>query len=193
MKKAISESDVGLVGCGLGKHPDLVKLVEKIILTSKIPLVLDGDGLNAISKDVDILKEADCPIIITPHPGEMSRLIDKPIDQIQDNRTEVAKRFASDYNVTVVLKGHRTIVAKNNKEYYINKTGNPGMATAGSGDVLAGMIASFLGQKIGIYGSCKLGVYLHGLSGDIAASKKGQISLIASDILENISEAFNKM
>ena len=127
--------------------------------------------------------------ILTPHPGEMARLSGLNIGYIQGNRLEVAKKFAKKHKVTLVLKGHHTLVSDYSGKLYINKTGNPGMATAGSGDVLTGMIAAFMGQGLGAFEAAKFAVYLHGLAGDMAAEEKTQISLIASDIIDKIPNA----
>jgi ADP-dependent NAD(P)H-hydrate dehydratase / NAD(P)H-hydrate epimerase len=189
---SIKNCDVIACGCGLRWTLEIKKLVYKLIESATIPMVLDGDALNVISEEIDVLKKKKAPIVLTPHPGEMSRLTKKSVKEIQNDRIGVAKKLALDHNVIVVLKGHRTVVANEGGEHYVNETGNSGMATAGSGDVLCGMIASFIGQKIDLYGASKLGVYLHGLSGDIAASKKGQVSLVASDILNYIPEAIRR-
>lgn len=191
--KAIKRCDVIAAGCGLRKTVETSKIIYRLIETSDIPMVLDGDALNAISETRDILRKKKAPLVLTPHPGEMSRLMNLTVNKIQEDRIGVAKKLATEYNIVVVLKGYKTVVVNEDGSYYVNETGNPGMATAGAGDILCGMIASFIGQKIDPFGAAKLGVYLHGLSGDIAASKKGQISLIATDILDNIPEAIMRV
>ncbi|TAN62587.1 carbohydrate kinase-like protein, partial [bacterium] len=123
---------------------------------------------------------------------EFSRLIGRPVEYIQKNREKLAKYFASHYNIVLVLKGHRAIVAAPDKKIYVNPTGNPGMATAGSGDVLTGIIAALLGQGLGAFEAAKTGVYLHGLAGDLAAKEKTQAGMIASDIIEKIPDAIKK-
>ena len=148
-------------------------------------MVIDADALNALAGHLDILKLNSNLKILTPHPGEFSRLIGQSTAYIQKNRETLAKRFAYDYNIVLVLKGHHTIVASADK-VYVNKTGNPGMATAGSGDVLTGIISALLGQRLDGWTAAKTGVYLHGLSGDLAAKEKTQAGLIASDIINNI-------
>jgi NAD(P)H-hydrate epimerase len=131
---------------------------------------------------------------ITPHPGEMARLTGKDASYIKKNRLIVAKDFANHYNAVVVLKGNNTIVAgPGEKKPYVNKTGNPGMATAGSGDVLAGVIAGFLAQGCGIFEASKLAVYTHGLAGDLAVKEKGEAGLIASDIIEKLPSAIKRI
>lgn len=178
------KADVLAIGPGLSQEPETQRLIQRLILAIDKPIVLDADGINALSNDVRILKKRKSDTVITPHPGEMARLTKRDKDFIQKNRTKIAKDFARDFGVVVVLKGYRTVVANPYGDYYINDTGNPGMATAGSGDVLTGIIASLVGQGIQIFDSARLGVYVHGLSGDLAKKEKGEISLIASDLLK---------
>ncbi|MCX5711475.1 MAG: NAD(P)H-hydrate dehydratase [Candidatus Omnitrophica bacterium] len=202
-------ADVIVVGPGLGKELTTQKLVRKIVEIIKKPMVIDADGLNALVSDLSVLRRTkDKPegsglpsdrqshegrgTILTPHPAEMARLMGVSVSLIQKKRKEVAQKIAKDYNVTVVLKGNNTIVAEVQGNLYVNKTGNPGMATAGSGDVLSGMIASFLGQGLDGFSAAKYAVYLHGLAGDLAAQKKTQMGLIASDIIDNIPEAIER-
>ena len=188
LKKA-EDSDVVVLGPGLSQHPETQKLINRLILKIKKPMVLDADALNAISKNAAALKKIKSSYIVTPHTGEMSRLINKDARYVKNNRLIVAKKFSRDYNAVVVLKGAGTIVAGPGEKYYINTTGNPGMATAGSGDVLTGIIAGFLSQGLKVFDAARLGVYVHGLAGDLAAKDKGEIGLIAGDILENIPYA----
>ncbi|MCK5306853.1 MAG: NAD(P)H-hydrate dehydratase [Candidatus Omnitrophica bacterium] len=191
--KLAAGCDVIAIGCGLSTNPQVQELVKKLIASVKIPVVLDADGLNAVAGTPDVLKEIKSKVVITPHPGEMSRLAKIQTDAVQAERLKIAKNFAAEYNVIVTLKGHNTVVAGEDGLSFVNSIGNPGMATAGMGDVLTGMIASFIAQGLEPFDAAKLGVYLHSLSGDIAASKKGQISLIASDILEHIPDAIRKI
>lgn len=187
------KADVVAIGCGLKNHTQVKNLVKKLIKNLDLPLVIDADAINSIADNVSLLKEAKRDIIITPHPGEMARLIKANTNAVRSERIKLAKRFSLKYNVITVLKGHQTVVVDKVGDEYVNTTGNPGMATAGAGDVLTGMIASFIAQGLKPFGAAKLGVYLHGLSGDIAASRKGQVSLIASDILECIPKAIEKI
>lgn len=184
-------SDVVIIGPGLSRNKDTVKLIRQLIAGIKKPMVIDADGLNAIAGQVSILKKVKCDCILTPHPGEMTRLVKKTSNYVKNNRLIVAKKFANYYNAVVVLKGHGTIVADKRRSY-VNKTGNPGMATAGSGDVLAGIIGGFLAQGLKAFEAARLGVYVHGMAGDLAAKEKGEISLIAGDILEKIPKAIKK-
>ena len=182
--------DVASIGPGLSQHPETKKLVQWLLQTMDIPIVLDADGINALADSPEIIDRIKQPVILTPHPGEMARLVGVPSARdVQSKRLEIAGQFVKGRNkVTLVLKGHQTIVM-NEEKFFINTTGNPGMATAGAGDVLTGMIAAFLGQRYTPFEAAQLGVYLHGMAGDIAAREKGEISLIATDILDNLPKA----
>ena len=182
----IKDLDVLAIGPGIGKGDGLNKLIDEIIQNTKIKLVIDADGLNALSEDLSIIKTRN-NIILTPHLGEFSRLTNISIDEINKDRENIAKEFAKEHKIVLVLKSNHTIVTDGNK-IYINKIGNPGMATAGSGDVLTGIIASFM-KNLDPYNAAILGVYIHSLAGDIAKMKLGEESLMASDIINNIAEA----
>lgn len=177
------------LGPGLSRHEATQRLVINLVKKLEKPLVLDADGLFAVSKNIAILKGRSFPTVLTPHPGEMARLVGKEARAIQANREKAASDFAKKHNVILVLKGYRTVVADPKGQNYVNKTGNSGMSSGGVGDVLTGMIASFIGQGINPYSAAVIGVYLHGLAGDIAAKEKGQFSLIATDILAKLPEA----
>ena len=179
-----------LVGPGLGQNEDKKMLVNEIISNFNGPIVLDADGINVVNKD--LLYSRNGLTIITPHPGELARFLDKDTKEIQDNRIYYSKYTSEKYNVITVLKGNETVVTTK-ENLYINKTGNPGMATAGSGDVLGGMIISFIGQGIEPLRACILATFCHGLAGDIAVKKKGEYGLIASDILEFIPIALKRI
>ncbi|MFC1511094.1 NAD(P)H-hydrate dehydratase [Candidatus Margulisiibacteriota bacterium] len=185
--------DALLIGPGLGQSPSVRKLVDSLITKTIGHLVIDADALNIISDYPKILKKAKTQIVITPHPGEMSRLIHRRIEYIQKNRAVVAREAARLFHCLVVLKGHKTVVAEPHGETYINSTGNPGMATAGVGDVLGGMIASFIAQGQSVWHAAIAGVYLHGLAGDLAAKEKGQHGMIASDLVERIPDAIQRV
>ena len=182
----IKDMDSLAVGPGMGVDGDRTYLVKEILKNSKVPIVLDADALNCVSEMPHILEEHNSPLIITPHPGELSRLLDVSIEKIQEKRVYYSEYIAKRYNIVVVLKGHRTVVASPKLGIYINETGNPGMATAGSGDVLTGMIASLLAQGLKSFDAARLGVHLHGIAGDIAREKIGEYSMIAGDIVDNI-------
>lgn len=181
------------IGPGLSLNEETKQLVREIVTQSTLPMVIDADGITAISEDLSVLQQAKAPIILTPHPGEMARLLHSISKMIQSNRIELARKFAQDYNVILVLKGARTVVADPTGQVYINPTGNAGMASAGVGDVLTGLIAGFLGQRISPINSALLGVYLHGLAGDLAAEQLTQYSLIASDILAYLPQSFRNI
>jgi hydroxyethylthiazole kinase-like uncharacterized protein yjeF len=185
-----NDADVVVIGPGLGSQDSSRRLARELIAGCAQPMVIDADGLNALAGHLDVLKRVSvgCQVVLTPHPGEMARLLGTDTGMVQRKRKTLAIKFASDYNVCLVLKGHNTIVV-DRENFYVNRTGNPGMATAGSGDVLSGMIAAFLGQGLGSFEAAKYAVYLHGLAGDIAAGEKSQISLIASDIIDKIPQA----
>ncbi|MFN3135704.1 MAG: NAD(P)H-hydrate dehydratase, partial [Candidatus Kryptonium sp.] len=155
--------------------------------------VIDADGLNAVVGNLNILKSLHNEIVLTPHPGEFSRLTNLPVDKIEREKIKVAREFATEYGVVLVLKGDTTVIANPEGEVFINPTGNPGMATAGSGDVLTGMIAGFMGQGLSAVDAAICGVYLHGLAGDIARDKLGELPMMAMDILNFIPDAIQKV
>lgn len=180
------------IGPGLSQHQQTKELVRQLLPKITKPLVLDADGLNALAEEVTVLKKRMLPLILTPHPGEMGRLALLSADEVQSDRERIALEFAKKYNVIVVLKGHHTVVASFDGTTYINETGNPGMASGGSGDVLTGVIAGLLGQKLALFDAACLGVYLHGLAGDLAAQERGEIGLLASDLVDRIPQAIRQ-
>ena len=182
--------DVMAIGPGLGTAPSTAAFVQGLVERSGVPLVLDADALNAFAGDPDRLVARDgLEVVITPHPGEMARLLDRTVDLVQKDRLGAAREFAASHRVHVVLKGHRTVIAGPEDRAFINLTGNPGMATGGTGDVLTGMIAAFLAQLLDPEAACKVGVYLHGSAGDLAEAEEGETSLIATDLVAHIGEA----
>jgi len=184
--------DVLAIGPGLSPHVTTQKLVRKVVIDLSNPLVIDADGLNALKGNLDILRKRKSPMILTPHPGEFVRLFGGKLDDSEALRKKRALETAQSCGVVMVLKGHRTIVASPDGECYVNITGNPGMATAGSGDVLTGVISALCGQGFSGYEAACLSVHVHGLAGDLAAGKVGQVSLTAGDILNALPEAFKK-
>ncbi|NLS44950.1 MAG: NAD(P)H-hydrate dehydratase [Firmicutes bacterium] len=174
------------VGPGLSTHSETAQLVRNIIMMTSVPTVVDADGINALAQDTAGLRGARAPIILTPHPGEMARLTGLSIQEIKEDRLDVARQTASQFGKIIVLKGARTIIADPSGVTYINPTGNSGMATAGSGDVLTGIIAGFLAQGMDPLAAAISGVYVHGLAGDTAASILGKMGVTASNILENV-------
>jgi len=179
------------IGPGISTDNDTGKLVRGLIEETEIPIVLDADALNLLSQENDpsFLADSKAPRILTPHPGEMARLIKKEIQYIRDNPIEVSEEYARKNDLILTLKGAPTITASPDGRVFINSTGNPGLASGGSGDVLTGMIASFIGQIEDPLLASILAVYLHGLAGDFAASDKGEISTIATDVIDYIPEA----
>ena len=188
----IERMDAAAIGPGLSQQAQTKALVRQLLPKIAKPLVLDADGLNALAEELDVLKHLPLPIILTPHPGEMGRLIRQSADDVQRDRERTAAEFAKKYRVVVVLKGHATIVASYDGSMYINDTGNPGMASGGCGDVLTGMIAGLLGQHLSLFDAARLGVYLHGVAGDLAAKDVGDVGLIASDLADRIPLAIRQ-
>jgi len=192
--------DLLVVGSGLGRNSETRDLVREILVSLDIPKIIDADGINALEGHTDVLNKAKGDIVITPHPGEFSRVSGIPVGDIQGDRIGVASDFAKRYNVICVLKGYQTVVT-DGETVYINPTGNPGMATAGTGDVLVGMIAGFFSTILNqerknidlLFDASLCGTFLHGLSGDWAEQEKGEISLIATDLIDKIPEAINSI
>ena len=180
------KSSAVLIGCGLSVCADTKAIVNSFIENCTVPMVLDADALNCIAQNPDILKKAKAEIIITPHPGEMARLVSSNAKEVNSDRIDIALRFSKEYGTVTVLKGAGTIIASSDGRALMNTTGNSGMATGGSGDVLAGMTASLLAQKATAFDSASSAVYLHGLAGDIASKKLGRISMLPTDMIECI-------
>jgi len=181
-----------VIGPGVGGSEETRALVRELLRRIECPVVLDADGINAIEGRAGIISRRKFRTVLTPHPGEMARIIKKDVSFIQMQRVEAAKGLAKETGAVVCLKGHKTVVSDADGQVYVNETGNSGMATGGTGDVLTGMIASFIGQGVDDFSSAVSAVYLHGLSGDLAAEKKGPFSLVATDILDFLPEAFAK-
>lgn len=185
--------DCVLIGPGLSLNRETQTLVRNLVSKITKPVILDADGISAFAGHLDMLKAAKAKLVLTPHPGELARLTGKTVDEIQKNRKDIALSFANEYNTVLILKGHKTVVAGPGGDIYINDTGNAGMATAGSGDVLAGMAASFTGQKCDVFIAACLAAYYHGLAGDAAVKDKGALSLIATDLLNALPIVLRKL
>ena len=171
--------DVIAVGPGLATGSGPAAVVRGLVSRAGVPVVLDADGLAVFANDPAELRGRDgIDLVITPHPGEMSHLCGTPTDAVQVDRVEVARAFASEHRVHVVLKGARTVIATPDGAAFVNMTGNPGMATGGTGDVLTGVTAAWLGQRLDAAAACQVAVYLHGLAGDLAARSRGEVALI---------------
>lgn len=189
VQSALRGKDVLALGPGLGQSPALTALVAELYRSSATPLVLDADGLNALTGCPGGMPRSHAgPRILTPHPGEFARLLGLEIVQVQASRQELALQFAATHELVLVLKGRRSIVT-DGRRMYINPTGNPGMATGGTGDVLTGLIAALVGQGLEPFAAAQLGVYWHGLAGDLARAAVGEVSLIAVDLLEYLPQA----
>lgn len=188
-----NKSTATLIGCGLGFNKDTTRLVHSAIREIKTPLIIDADGINALSTNIDILREAQAPVIITPHPGEMSRICGKSIAEIIANPIMTAFEFSRKYGVTVVLKGANTIVCGTGEnEVYVNTTGNAGLAKGGSGDLLAGMTVSLLAQGMKPFEAAVSAVFLHGFCADAVAEKTSMRGMLPSDVLNYLPELFSK-
>ncbi len=178
------------IGPGMSVDSEISELVSRLITGSKKPLVIDADGLNAIAGRTGILKKSRVPVILTPHPGEMKRLMKS---EVKDDRINIALSFVQKTKTYLLLKGVPTVVATPAGETFINPTGNPGMATAGTGDVLTGIVSALLAQKLSAENASILGAYIHGFTGDLVAEKKGERSLTASDIINAIPRVLKSM
>ena len=187
--EAMEKADAVVIGCGMGVTPDTVAITKLVTENAKCPVIIDADGINCIASDIDILLKKQTEVIITPHVGEMSRLLDCESSKVNDDRITAAENYAEQYGITVVLKGAGTIVA-DNRNTAANHTGNPGMSVGGSGDVLAGMIGAMVSQGGSVFDGTCAGVYLHGLAGDAAEEKYGQEAMLPRDIISSIPDAF---
>jgi NAD(P)H-hydrate epimerase len=186
--------DVIACGPGIGTTPGVVEFVRGLVERAAQPLVLDADALNVFADDPGRLSgREDRDVIITPHPGEMARLTGFSVEEVQANRLDVASDFATTHRVYVVLKGHRTVIATPEGRIYINPTGNPGMATGGTGDVLTGMTAAWLAQLLDAEAACRLAVFLHGAAGDLAEVRLGQAAMTARDLLDHVGVAVSRL
>jgi NAD(P)H-hydrate epimerase len=182
--------DVVAVGPGLGQAPGTQAFIKALVDRATCPLIVDADGLNAFSGDPDRLTGREGrDIIITPHPGEMARLVGMSTDEVQASRLEIARNFAVSHHLYVVLKGHRTLIATPDGKVFINPTGNPGMSTGGTGDVLTGMVSAWLAHLLDAEAACKVAVYLHGMAGDLAEADEGEIAMTAGDLAAHIGDA----
>ena len=188
LKECMEWADVIVIGPGIGTERTAEKILKYVVSKSSVPVVIDADGINILAKNKTYLMEKHAPIVLTPHIQEMARLIGESKDKILKNQMEEAELFVKNYEATLVLKSATTVVAKKDEYSYINMSGNSGMATGGSGDVLAGMIGGLIAQGMDSYEAAKLGVYLHGKAGDAAAKTKSTYSMMATDILDGIAE-----
>ncbi len=191
--KASKKATAILIGCGLGNNKDTSTVVEEIIKNAHCPIVLDADGINAVCGNLVILKNASHPLILTPHPGEMSRLTGLSISDIQNNRVKTAVEFAQAYGVVLVLKGANTVVAQHNgNKTYVNSRGNPGLATGGSGDLLSGILVSLLAQGMTAWEASKAAVYIHGLTADVAVESSSYRGLTPTACIKKLPSVLSR-
>lgn len=174
-----------VIGCGMGVSDDTVELTKNVLKNANCPVIIDADGINCLTSCIDILKDVKVPVVLTPHPGEMARLTSKSVAEVQSNRIGIAKDFAVKYGVTVVLKGANTVVT-DGETVLINTTGNPAMAMGGTGDMLSGIIGSFVAQGINTFDSAMAGVYIHGCAGDEAVCRLSQRGITVFDMIERL-------
>ena len=186
LKKGIARTNSILIGCGMGKARLSKRALSFLIKNAACPLIIDADGINLLSGRIDILKQAKTPIILTPHPAEFSRLTGVSLEKINANRETCALSFAKQNGVYLVLKGHNTLVVSPNGDILKNTTGNPGMATGGSGDALAGIIAALIARDENVFEAISNAVYIHGLAGDMAAKRLSETAMLPSDLIEEL-------
>ncbi|MBQ2675947.1 MAG: NAD(P)H-hydrate dehydratase [Clostridia bacterium] len=187
----INKADCVVLGCGMGNTDYTLNMLKTALKCSKVPLIIDADGINVLSQNIELLQGHTCPLVLTPHPGEMARLINTTVEYVQQNRVAVAVEFAKKHNVILVLKGHNTLIALPSGEVFVNTSGNPGMATGGSGDMLCGVMAALVAQKIALSDAVKSAVYIHGLAGDLSAAKLSQISTTPTDMIDCLPIIFS--
>ncbi|MFH2034929.1 MAG: NAD(P)H-hydrate dehydratase [Candidatus Zixiibacteriota bacterium] len=190
IRKKISGSDATIIGPGLGRHHETVDLIQRLINSLNRPAIIDADGLNAFEKDKSVLEGEHVKVVLTPHLGEFKRIIDEDLPEDILTRSILAVKYANKYNAVIVLKGSPTMVVDGDGRMFLSPTGNEGMATGGSGDVLTGIIGSFLAQGMTPLSSAICGVFIHGLAGDIASAELGSRSVIAGDLIEYLPDAF---
>ncbi len=193
VREMVKWADAVAVGPGIGTYHETRDLIFRLISKLDKPAVFDADALNVLAKNMDYLKNRSAPLVISPHPGEMSRLTGKSIEQIQQHRIEIALEFADEFNLVCVLKGAPSVIAAPSGQAWINSTGNEGMATAGSGDVLTGLIGGFLAQGMMDIDAAVLGCYVHGAAGDLAYESLGSHGMIAGDILRMAPLALRRL
>jgi ADP-dependent NAD(P)H-hydrate dehydratase len=180
------------LGPGITTEDETVLFVSRVVHRAKTPMVVDADGLNCLAKVPSVLRAAAGPRVITPHPGEAARLLGATAEAVQADRPAAAKTLAERTGAVVVLKGHGTLITDGTR-VAVNRTGNPGMATGGAGDVLTGVIGALLAQGMAPFDAARLGAHVHGLAGDLAAARLGQISLIAGDLVDFLPAAFRSL
>ncbi|MEG0978742.1 MAG: NAD(P)H-hydrate dehydratase [Oscillospiraceae bacterium] len=191
--KAIEKATAIVIGCGMGVNYDTKYIVNQVIANANCPIIIDADGINAVSDNIDVLKAAKVPLILTPHPGEMARLCKISVKEVQKDRIGVATNFSQQYGVTVVLKGSGTVIASPDfNGRYVNRTGNSGMSKGGSGDVLSGMVAAFVAQGLKPGSAAVAAVFIHGMAGDETAIKLSKRGMTPSDMINELPLLLSK-
>jgi ADP-dependent NAD(P)H-hydrate dehydratase / NAD(P)H-hydrate epimerase len=185
-----SKFDAVAIGPGLGQQAETQKMVWKVVSSCPLPMVVDADALNAMAQGVAALKKLQKPFVFTPHPGEMGRLVGKTAKEVQADRWGLARSFAQEYGVVMVLKGAGTVVTDKSGKLWINSTGNPGMAKGGMGDALTGIIGAFLAQGLTTFDAARASVFFHGLAGDLANERLGARAMLTTDLIEHLGAAF---
>ena len=194
LEKELKKCSCVIIGCGMGKDDDTRSVTEFVIENSEAPIIIDADGINCLKNNVNLIDKAKAPVILTPHPKEMSRIINVPVEEIQKNRRETVKSFVKAHKCVLVLKGASTLVGSSDYEdMYVNSSGNPGMATGGSGDVLSGIIAAFVSQGVDTFRSAVSGVYIHGMAGDDVTARYSMMGNTPSLILKELPETLGKI
>jgi NAD(P)H-hydrate epimerase len=185
-----SKFDAVAIGPGLGQEAETQKMIWKVVSSCPLPMVVDADALNAMARGVAALKKLQKSFVLTPHPGEMGRLIGKTAKEVQADRWNVARSFAQEYGVVMVLKGAGTVITDKSGKLWINSTGNPGMAKGGMGDALTGIVGSFLAQGLTAFDAARASVFFHGLAGDLANERLGARAMLTTDLIEHLGAAF---
>lgn len=193
LKNSLNRADVVVIGCGMGNTDYTDRILRFILEYCTVPLIIDADALNVLSGDIDLLLSKKCEVIVTPHPGEMSRLIGKTITEINADRIETATAFSKKYDVVTLLKGKGTVISDKSGEYVVNESGSVAMATGGSGDMLCGIIAALLGEGFSCFDAARAGAYIHGLCGEDSAEKYSVRSTSASTMLRILPQIFKKI
>jgi NAD(P)H-hydrate epimerase len=185
--------DAVAIGPGIGLDGETAQVARSLTRELRQPMVIDADGLSALAGHLDVLRDAPSARCLTPHPGEMARMLGARVDEVQRDRIEAAREFATRHRVWIVLKGARSVIAAPDGRVFVNPTGNPGMASGGTGDVLTGVLGACLARGMEPTAAMCASVYLHGSAGDVAAERVGEESLIARDVVAALPEAFKRL
>jgi hydroxyethylthiazole kinase-like uncharacterized protein yjeF len=181
------------IGPGMGQQADTQKMVWKVVSSCSVPMAVDADALNTVAQATTALKRLQRPLVLTPHPGEMARLVRQTTKEVQAHRWEVARNFAQEYGITLILKGAGTVITDKSEKLWINSTGNPGMAKGGMGDALTGIIGALLAQGMTPLDAARAGAFVHGLAGDLACQKLGEQAMLPTDLIDHLGAAFTAL